>query len=585
MKKSMLFGVLIILLILNLSFVIAVGNETDDKAYDCLKEKVEDECSSLSPEARIFSLLAIGECKDEVLDDSNYETDIKSTAQAILALDKVGVDTTTAEAWLLSQNTTTSGIDWFLQIESTEATECTITNGGLHKVTIGENKKISSNAGACLILYGGDYWLKISSSPTLNCYTKEFEISCDKSFLTTLWYKKTTSDVIHVSANTHTASAGGTTTEKVNSLCFGTPCDYEASLWAALVLNFKGYDVSSFLPYLDTMKKENSQYIPESFLYSLTNQNNFRGDLLSKQSQIGGFWDVPGGEGKYYDTALALLPFQNEELTEKTNTINWLKEKQGTDGCWDGGNIRNTAFILYSIWPRGIIGEEDEGIDCEGAEYHCMSRMTCLDAEGDVLGDYSGCFGTDICCSKEKALEACSEQGGEVCGSGKECSTSTVEASDTSECCLGSCQTPSEKSECELYGDGDCRTSCYGNEEEAEAYECPSGKVCCVEKAVSEEKSYWWIWVLSGLIVLVVIGIIFKDKLRPYWFKIKSKFRKSKPGPRSGFPPPPGIPPQRVRPRRILPPAAQRQPRRRPITKKPRKEMEDVLKKLKEMGK
>ena len=73
--------------------------------------------------------------------------------------------------------------------------------------------------------------------------------------------------------------------------------------------------------------------------------------------------------------------------------------------------------------------------------------------------------------------------------------------------------------------------------------------------------------------------------IRPVWFKLKSKFGKSKPGPRPGFPPtPPGMLPQRrVTPRRILPPA-QRKPVRRPVGK-PKKEMDDVLKKLKEMGK
>ena len=602
MKERVLSGVLIILLILNLSLVIAQENATvDDKAYACLENKVGD-CSSLtSPEDKIFSLLAIGQCKDDIIADSKYKTDTKFTAQAILALDKIKVDTNEAEEWLLSKNKTTSDMDWLLQIESTEETTCTIAYEGLSfpNIIVGEDKKIGSNAGACLTRYGGDggdYWLKIS--PT--CYTYEFEMSCvgEKSFSTNLLYKKTTgseSDVIYVSADTSEASSGGTTTEKVNSFCFaqGSSCNYEATLWAALVLNFEGYDVSSYLPYLVTMgdEIENKKYFPESFLYSLTNQDKYRVDLLSKQL-LEGSWKV--SDDKYYDTALALFPFQNEELTEKTNTMNWLEEKQGTDGCWDGGNIRNTAFILYSVWPRGLFitdGEDDDGVDCEDTGYHCMSPMSCIDAGGEDLGDdYTGCFGASVCCSKEKSLETCSEQRGEVCSTSEACSISTIETLDELECCTGYCQTPSEKSECELYGDGDCRTSCYGNEEEADEYDCSSGKICCVEKTVSdeEEKSYWWIWVLLGLIVLVVIGIIFKEKLRPFWLKLKSKIGKSRPGPRPGprprFPPSAGIPRQRVMPRRILPPA-QRQPVKRPAIRKPRREMEDVLKKLKEMGK
>lgn len=591
MKKSVLFGILIIFLILNVSFIIAVENETKvDNAYSCLEEKVEGRCSSLSLEERIFSLLAIGECGDEITSDSQYKSNIKLRAQAILALDKINVDTIEEEEWLLSQNTTPDDMEWLLQIEG-EAPTCTINYGGSSypNIIIGEDKKINTPAGACLQLYGGDYWLKIL--PT--CYDYEFEISCDKSFSTNLLYKKTSgagSDTIYVSENTHTASAAGTTTEKVNSFCFSgdTSCDYEASLWSAFVLNFEGYDISPFLPYLITMADENQEYLPESFLYSLT--NDFRNELLLKQ-QSDKWWLYSGD--KYYDTALALLPFQNEELEQKTNTRNWLLEEgvQGNDGCWDGGNIRNTAFILYSIWPRGLSFIDDEGIDCGDAGGYCMSPMSCQDSGGENLGEeYSKtCFGASICCDKEKILDTCSEQGGEICGSGEMCSTSTVEASDSSECCIGSCQAPSEKTECELYGDGNCRTSCYSDEEESEEYECDSGEVCCTEKTISEKKSYWWIWVLLILITLVVMGIIFKDKLRPVWFKVKSKLGKfklggSKPGPKPRFPPsPPGMLPQRVMPRRVLPPA-QRQPMKKPAGK-PRKDMDDVLKKLKEMGK
>lgn len=593
MKKSVLFGFLIILLILNVSFIIAQENETKvDMAYECLEGKVEGRCSSItSSEAKIFSLLAIGECKDEVISDSKYKSDVKFTAQAILALDKVGVDTNEAEEWVLEKNTTPEDMQWLLQIES-EATKCSITYEGLsNPVTITVNAdKTLSGASGCFSLYGGGYWIEILSS----CYDYEFDISCLADFSTNLLYKKTTgsgSDVIYVSENTHTASAGGTTSEKVNSLCFTKQegdnfCNYEASLWAALVLNFKGYDVSSFLPYLITMADENSQYLPESFLYSVT--NNFRNELLLKQ-QNDQWWLE--SEDKYYYTALALLPFQNEKVEQKTNTINWLLEEgiQDNEGCWNNGNIRDTAFLLYSIWPRGLSIDSDED-DCGDAGGYCMSPMSCEDAEGENLGDeYSQtCFGASICCSKEKVLDTCSEQGGKICDSGEECSTSTVEASDTSECCIGSCQVPSEKSECELYGDGSCRTSCYSDEEITGDYDCDSGDVCCIEKTISEPKSYWWIWVLLALIISAVMGIIFKDKLRPVWFKLKSKFGKSKPGPktgpRPGFPPSrPGMPQRRVMPRRILPPS-QRKPIKRPA-RKPVGDMGDVLKKLKEMGK
>ena len=93
------------------------------------------------------------------------------------------------------------------------------------------------------------------------------------------------------------------------------------------------------------------------------------------------------------------------------------------------------------------------------------------------------------------------------------------------------------------------------------------------------------------LIILVVLGIIFRDRLRILWFRMKSG---GKPKPGSGPRPPyapqyfPGYqrPMMRVPERRILMPT--QQPLRKPIAKVKsgaQKELDEVLKKLKEMGK
>jgi len=584
MKKRALFGILIIFLMLSLSFIIGQEEETvEDKARACLEGKVKGKCASLSPEEKIFSLLAIGECKDEVLSDSSYETDIKLTAQAILALSGAGVDTSEAEEWLLSKNITTSGIDWYLQIENPAEgdTLCTITySGSEYSIIIGEDRKIKSGAGSCLSLAQDNYWLEIDS----NCYDKEFEIKCDKSFLTTLLFRKGENFPIHVSSDTQ---GGGTTTEKVSSSCFGeSSCDYEGSLWAALVLD-KDYDVSSYLPYLIIMADEidHFKYLPESFLCFL--RGDFCNELLSKQYDDE-YWLVSGD--RFYDTALALYPFQYKEPLEKTNAINWLEEAQDSDGCWQGieGEIIDTAFILYSVWPKDFYVPDDVE-DCEDMGYHCMSAMTCQEIGGEEL-DYS-CFGAYVCCDREQVLETCAEQEGEICESGETCTGTTVDASDLDygeTCCIGGdCEEPQPESECEQYG-GICRSyECEEDEEEA-SYTCDDyGDICCVEKAPKPGRNYWWIWVLLLLIVLVVLGIIFKDKLKAFLRKIKSKFGKSKPGrgvgPKPKFPPMMPSPRRRIMPRRILPPT-QRRPVRRPAAR-PKGEISDVLKKLKEMGK
>ena len=84
------------------------------------------------------------------------------------------------------------------------------------------------------------------------------------------------------------------------------------------------------------------------------------------------------------------------------------------------------------------------------------------------------------------------------------------------------------------------------------------------------------------LIILVILGIVFKDKLRHFWFRIKSK-GKFRPGPKgsgmifNGRP----APPRRMVPQRKTIPVRRVLPRAR----KTDGELSDVLKKLKEMGK
>jgi len=605
MKKEVMLVTTFLFLIFTISFAISqetTETEKIDKAYECLSDKVEGKCSSLTSEEKIFSLLAINECKVEVIEDSANDEEcwpasnckLKTTAQAILALDNSNSNTEKAEDWLFSQNRTASGMEWFLQVESSEATTCSLSySGSSHSVDIGEDKKISNNAGSCLTLAQDDYWLRISPS----CYDEEFEISCDQTFLTTLLFKKTTSSTIQVSEKTSSAAAGGTTMEKVDSFCFsaGSFCDYEGSLWAALVLDSLGGDVSSYLPYLITFADENQRLLPEAFLYFITANTEYRTSLLSKQKN-NKWWQESGD--RFYDTALALYPFKQDNIQEKTDTKSWLLDVQDSGGCW-GNNIRNTAFLLSSIWPRDFSGNgngngDGNGVDglpdCENAGFFCMSRASC---EGDILAEFDCLGGLNRCCSVEQTLETCSEINGEICSSNEECTGDEVSAADTNFCCVqGFCETRTDSSpeisECEI-NNGVCRGYSCNSDEQQAFYSCDFGSdTCCVLKTDKDGKSYAWVWVLLILIVLVIVGIIFRDKLRDFWMKIKSG-RRPRPGPFSrpspGLTPPLRRPVMRHRPqRRILP------PQRRPPAQRPRKtgaskELDDVLKKLKEMGK
>ncbi len=587
MKKEVLL-LPFLLLILCTSFLAAAEESVSDKGYACLESEVSGECASLTTEGKIFSLLAIDRCKTEVTQDSldnkcwpESDCAIKTTAQAILALSLVGTNTKKAEDWLKSQTTSPEDVDWLLQIDSTNPTSCTISYQGKdYTILIDEDKKISGSDGSCLKGYGDDYWLEISS----DCYDVEFTISCsDDTFYTSLLFKKDNSDIIYVSSDWESTSPTGTKTEKIDSLCFqqGGVCNYEGTLWAARVLKFRGKEVSSYLPYLITMAEENPKFLPEAFLYPLT--NNYKDELLLKQKEDT-YWLESGN--KFYDTAVALFPLQNEEPVEKTNAKAWLEEVQGTDGCWQG-NIIDTAFILFSAWPKKSLDDPDDPTsDCGESNYYCMSDAACAEVGGEELTDYTGCF-TDVCCDTQRLFETCLAQGGEECDDDKICSEGRfADAADTTRCCVtGECEVeePDETSACEQQ-EGTCKSFC-ADDEETSSLSCPSPDTCCVDKTKSGSV---WIWILGALILLTLIGILFRKKLRKFWFKIKSKKGKgrgqgpmTRPGPR-GFPPGPSSAiTQRQRPRGIIP------QRQRPIRRSApvHKDLDNVLKKLKEMGK
>ncbi len=592
MKKRVLVFVFIFSLMISMSFIFAEDLTDDEKielAYDCLENKINNTCEDLTLEQQIFSLLVLDDCKAEVKEaqDENYcwpngACKTKTTAQAILALDVAGTKTEDAEKWLMSQNKTPTDLTWYLQIESPEQTSCEISYGSSkYTINIGEDKKIDSNAGNCLSLAQSDYWFEIYSS----CYDYEFEISCDENFQTNLLYKESDSVTIHVSPKTNSESAGGITQEKINSLCFkeGSSCNYEASLWAAWILNSKDYDISAYMPYLITKAKDNEKYLPESFLIIL-GEESYQVDLLEKQKSLG-YWLE--STDKYYDTALALLPLYYESLTEKDKALEWLLNSQDSEGCWQG-NLRNTAFILFSAWPEKAPsrGGNENGngtdiyADCEDHDFFCMSSFDC---EGEILSEYD-CFGSEICCDTDIVLKTCEEEDGKVCANDEECSIYVKETLDTLYCCTGTCEdyVAPEESECEQQN-GICRYSC--NEgEETSYYDCDSLTNICCFQSETPEKNLLWIWILLILIVLVSIGIMFRDNLRKFWFRAKSGFGKSKPtGPGGGSEFSSSIRRPTI-PRRIFPPSDESQ-MRRPMMRRPSNELDEVLGKLKEMGK
>ena len=563
MKKRALLILCMVFLLSFVGILSAVEDCGDDEACKignattCLIDKVGN-CSSphLSHLDKVFSSLSVGKCTQEILDKPTEgdtcwpklpagSCDLKTTAQTVLALYEAENSTSNATSWLLSNNLTYDGLTWYLQIDSNDATQCTINyTEGLYTINIGENKKINAGAGNCLKLAQDNNWLEISS----DCYDREFSISCDKSFLTSKLYRKKNSGddaTLYISRHTNTASEGGKVKEKVNSSCLGKDgqCDYEGTLWATLVLGITENNISQFIPYLiiESEKSENSQYLPEAFLYLIRGETGIEHkiDLLLKQTKINRrqyYWDVSGD--KYYDTALALLPFKgtgrNNNLEEKINTKKWLlsEDVQNSNGCWNNGNIADTGFILYSAFNVGGRGGDDTGGDdtgsddtgsddtggddtgsddtggddtggddtggddtgsddtggddsseCEEAGYSCTSGIDCTNLGGAIYRQYScGGFGEE-CCSKNIAERSCSDLNGQICISSEECSGTSQSASDLrsgQKCCVGgSCRSPGTT---DGGDDGD------GSGDGGEDAECESEGGTCSLECRSDEK-------------------------------------------------------------------------------------------------
>jgi uncharacterized integral membrane protein len=606
-KRALVYSALILSLIIILPAVLAANETAIDKAYSCLKTQLGDNCAdTLSTEQNVFSLLAMGydssvqsDCKSALEDKQGNDcwgktdTDscnIKSTAQAILALDSIGENIDDSLTWLLNKKKSTKDLNWFLEIDTNEAASCKIkVNDANEKTfTLSENKKFSGSS-SCLTPAVSNYYLAINN----NCLEDNFTISCDKKFISTLWYEKPGESTMYISSETHGADAEGLTKEKVNSYCFGisSDCDYQGTLWAALALAKTGNDIHAYIPYITAMadKTENKKYLPSAFLYMLTNEDDYYSELVDQQKQDK-YWEETTNQ-KFYDTALALLSLQGLNIEQVDNSKKWLLSVQESSGCWSSGNILETAFILYAGWPKDPVRVGtggDKHSYCSEFNFYCVSAGECLLA--DNLNNYY-CSGFEVCCKTEPKEQSCSEKNGIVCDSNQRCSESEVTASDTNYCCKGSCQVIT-KNECESAGYF-CKDSCSSTQEEKTTYkaDCNFGETCCGETPI-KKTSWSLIIVLIILIILIILAIIFRNQLKIWFFRIKSKFRFGKgPKPTSRQPPLSGHSQEffpQLRPRQIIP----RQPvRRMPMRRMPEKRaekdaaFEETMRKLRDMSK
>ncbi|MEM0465791.1 MAG: hypothetical protein QXW97_03790 [Candidatus Pacearchaeota archaeon] len=617
-KKEKSFMLLSILFIFLITTNIYAANDTteSEKSYDCLKKQLGNNCGNTQNTIQnAFNLIAMAydsgvqnNCKSALNnkkktncwgDTANSAScSIKATAISTLALKYINSNVDESINWLKSKRKLTNDLVWYLEIDSNNATQCNI-NG--QSFIIKDDKKISGNDPSGLKKAYGNYWFEIVD------LRKNYTITCNSSFITSLIFKKPNSPVYFVSSMTRSASAGDSITEYVNSYCFTTTdnCDYEGTLWATLVFSRASEDISPYMPYIVALSEDssNNKYIPLAFLYMFDNSvDDYLQKLLSLQKQ-NKYWKE--SDNLLYDTGIALLALQGLDITQVSSTKDYLLTLRETSGdlagCWKS----NTALLLYAGWPKapsiGGGGPGPSNRDCTTYNYFCVSRGEC--PVNSTLDNFY-CTGlTDICCSVRPAEQTCEQKGGIICSKDEECSQTVIPALGTTSCCLGSCQkiTPPEN-ECEN-NNGFCKKECGKNQEEKPIYQssCAFNEKCCVNKPV-KPVNWWLIILLIILIILVILAIIFRNQLKIWWFKIKTQI-KFKKGPEPTKRPSPPLPPPtylgrrptNIIPRQVIPRPVQPQ---RSVPKPPLskiensekksdkdKDFEETMKKLREMSK
>lgn len=429
MKKEVILSGLFLFLIIGMLFSVSAltpqqENSNISAAYQCLKDQIATEgCSALNPDQILYSSLLLDDCRERINETISPEgncwpsgnCDLKTTSLYMIAEEGCS-DISKPRQWLLDQKMTTTDLIWFLEIDGREEMNCEIiydrgaeSTSSSYEIVIQENKKVTPQAGPCLdSSEAGGYWYKIDKE----CYDHTFEISCDKSFITTLLFKEENSPTYYVLRDSHPAGARDTTNEKIESYCFekNNECDYEGSLWAATMLKSLGENIQGYLPYLIEGSKdlENRKYFPAVFLYLITGELDYRTEIL-EEFRNSNYWDVSGD--KYFDTGLGLWPFSSQSLEEKDLAKEWLIGDLTEEKCWNYNSIEDTAWLLYTIWPElspeDKCGGGDDGgnesnesceLDSDCRFYYCEDWTKifedCIDGKC-ILNDY--CENTTEC--------------------------------------------------------------------------------------------------------------------------------------------------------------------------------------------
>ncbi len=584
MKKGVVIILLVAILAITLSTTpLILGQTTDDQkvenAFLWLVNQADGKWTVLDSETNALALWALGyderlatDGRNALLAKQNAKEQCwpstsckaKDTAFAVIALNAIGQPVDEAIEWLTTRETPfkVGGITWLLQIDSQESTNCTVTyDNKEYTLSIHEDKTYSwgDTTPSCLNLVDGNYWAKISSG----CLDKDYSVSCETLSTVSLPYRLGTT--LYIPSETLFSPAD----VRIKTVCIreGASCNYESTMWTAYALQQTGNDYTHLLPYLIGEAESNEKYIPDALLFLLSGKEEHAVSLLSKQNRQG-FWTDVGGRGKYWDSALGIMGVFDYAPENVTRARDWLLKNQNSDGSFGTTRkIKDTAFVLSTVWPKLIAGglndcENVYGYFCRDSCFADESRVSiscavgvccqptgageCSDIEDCSRAECQGEFVTDIFgrrgqCELEETIctdnfdndndglidvddpdcsVTCFELGGQECDFNQECDVPFRRTLESERCCTGSCTEASIT--CFGQGGNFCDTDQRCDGRILSASDASSARFCC--DGACKSKTRLWIWILLGLIILG--GAIFYLNQKGHLDRFKEKLSK-----------------------------------------------------------
>ncbi|OYT38055.1 hypothetical protein B6U82_00660 [Candidatus Pacearchaeota archaeon ex4484_31] len=419
------------------------------KAITWLRERTVAKDWQLNVEQHSFSLLALKnsltvseteEAITRLFAKSQEEKcwpkencNAKETAIAKLALNSFGKSTEKADEYLLSKIKSYE-VKWLIQIitEERKETSCLINySGSFYQLTIKGNETMGNEGnenelGPCFNV--GRYWLELKE----DCNNKSFTIVCNSNFAVSFMLKK--DDKEYVTTKFERAEAENEnfvlTIKAPKAYCIAenNECDYEATLWTVYAFHKEGKSIEEFIPYLVLERNNNQMFLPEPFLYALTNSAVWLKETENKQA-VDGLWETEAYNAYYATALVGFITNANVDGWEQARNTLLIEQKKA--GYWrakeNADIIRDTAAVLLAL---------QQSVYSNICYYDCVDEGKCSEIGGTLHQELECGVGKE-CCEIHYENE-CESKGGS-CTSGS-CPSGTLKVNYTCEndlkCCM-----------------------------------------------------------------------------------------------------------------------------------------------------